>query len=324
MRFLILLAVLAVAVNATSIHQQWATFKVNHSKKYGHLKEEQVRFQVFSKNLRKIEEHNARYQNGEVSFYLGVNQFADMTSEEFKAMLDSQLIHKPKRDITSRFVVDPQLTVPESIDWREKGAVNPVRDQRQCGSCWAFSAAGALEGQRFLKEGKLEVLSTQQLVDCSRDYKNEGCNGGWPHWAYDYIKDNGLCLESNYRYQGYDGYYCKECIPAIKKINGYSSINKTEEALKEAVGTAGPIAVCVNANDDWQLYSGGILESQSCPGGESINHAVLAVGYGSENGKDFWLIKNSWNTYWGEEGYLRIVRGKNQCGINEVADYPLL
>ncbi|CAG9839871.1 unnamed protein product [Diabrotica balteata] len=140
MRFLVLLLTLAVAANALTSHEKWSQFKVDHSKKYEHLREEQVRFQIFSDNLRKIEEHNARYESGEVSYYLALNQFADMTPEEFKAMLDSQIVHMPKPNITSRFVADPQLDVPESIDWRDKGAVAPIRDQGGCGSCWAFSA----------------------------------------------------------------------------------------------------------------------------------------------------------------------------------------
>ncbi|CAG9839868.1 unnamed protein product [Diabrotica balteata] len=322
MKVLILLAALAVATNALSINEQWARFKVDHLKKYDHLKEEQIRFQIFSQNLNKIEEHNARYKNGEVSYYLAVNHFADMTPQEFKAMIDSQIAHMPKPNITSRFVVDSQLTVPESMDWRSKGAVAPIRDQGSCGSCWAFSAAGALEGQRFLTENKLEVLSTQQLVDCSGGYYNLGCSGGYPHWAYNYVKDNGLCLDSDYEYVGKDG-QCKKCNPVVKRILLYESIDQTEEALKEAVGTVGPISVCVNANFDWQLYGGGVLDSEYCLG-DVLNHAVLTVGYGSDNGKDFWLIKNSWAADWGEAGYLRLVRGKEQCGINQLANYPVL
>ncbi|XP_072375485.1 cathepsin L-like proteinase [Diabrotica undecimpunctata] len=322
MRFLVLLVTLAVAANALTSHEKWSQFKADHSKKYEHLREEQVRFQIFSDNLRKIEEHNKRYESGEVSYFLAVNQFADMTPEEFKVMLDSQIVHMPKPNITSRFVVDSQSVVPESIDWREKGAVTPVRDQGDCGSSFAFTAAGSLEGQRYIKENKLEALSIQQLVDCSKDYDNLGCTGGYPLWAYNYIKDNGLCLDSDYEYEGKDG-QCKQCEPVVKNIKGYQSIDQTEEALKEAVGTAGPVSVAICANFNWQLYGGGIFDHSLCSS-DVLNHTVLTVGYAEENGKEFWILKNSWGTSWGEDGYIRLVRGKAQCGIDQLANYPLL
>jgi cathepsin L len=320
MKFLAV-AVLFVAVNAVTIEEaseKWISFKTTHSKQY-HPKEEQKRFTIFQDNLKKIEEHNAKYESGEVSYYFGVNQFADLTGEEFLAMMNAQISTKPEIKSISRFEADPNADVPETIDWRTNGAVLPIENQGSCGSCWAFSAIGALEGQLAIKTGEQQGLSEQQLVDCSS--QNGGCNGGWMDWAFDYVKENGICSKESYPYTGSQG-TCQECTSVLNTIQGFVDVDTNEKALKEAVGTVGPVSVAVNANIGWQLYGGGIFHSLLC-NLEQVNHGVLVAGYGVDGG-DYWLIKNSWGESWGEQGYIRLSRGSNQCHVAEIASYPQL
>ncbi|XP_050514055.1 cathepsin L-like proteinase [Diabrotica virgifera virgifera] len=321
MKFLILVATLAITANALSNHDQWAQFKVKHSKNYNTFREEQIRFQVFSSNLLKIAEHNARYEKGEETYFMAVNRFADLTSEEYEAMLGLQISSMSKPNITSSFVADPEEPAPDSIDWREKGAVTPVRNQHyphQCGSCWAHSAAAALESHRFINENKLEVLSVQEIMDCSRDYGNAGCNGGWMDSALEYVKDHGICAESSYEYTAQNGDTCKTCEKVIHTFKEVVEVGPSEQLIKEAVGTVGPVTVAVDASK-WQLYAGGIFDG-NC--GYTVNHGVLVVGYGQENNKDFWLIKNSHGAEFGENGYIRLARGKDLCNITFLINYP--
>ncbi|XP_056643031.1 procathepsin L-like [Diorhabda sublineata] len=319
MKFIVALIALIVAVNAVTIEEateKWNVFKTTHSKQY-HPKEEQLRFTIFQENLRKIEEHNAKYESGEVSYYFAVTGFADLTSEEFKAMLNSQMSTKPKMNNTNRFVVDPEADVPDSIDWREKGAVLPVKNQGNCGACWAFSATGALEGQIAIKNGKQQSLSEQQLVDCST--KNGGCDGGWMDWAFDYVKEHGICSEDSYAYLGVDSGCKTSCDTVLSTISGYVDVDANEKSLQEAVGTVGPVSIAVSASIEWQLYGGGVFSLFLC-NFEQVNHGVLAVGYTDQ----YWIIKNSWGTSWGEQGYIRLIKGRNECHVSDIASYPVL
>jgi len=317
MKFLVVLSALCVAINALSDHAAWSDFKLTHKKGYQNKLEEQLRFQVFQDNLKRIEEHNAKYNNGEVSYYLAVNQFADMTAEEFSARMNRQIATKPKLNAT--LFDHTKYQVDEAIDWRDSADLT-VKDQGQCGSCWAFSTTGSLEGQLLLKQKSKTLLSEQELVDCST--VNAGCEGGNMEYAFDYIRQNGLSSEEDYRYTAQDG-TCKRANRAINTISGYKSVADNENALKTAVGTVGPVSIAVNADLNWQLYGGGIFDHFLCTG-FSLNHGVLAVGYGRESNKDFWIIKNSWGASWGEKGYIRLHRGSNQCGVANDASYPEL
>lgn len=183
-----------------------------------------------------------------------------------------------------------------SVDWRTKGAVNPVQDQGQCGSCWAFSSTAAMEGEHFLKTGKLLKLSEQQFVDC--DPKSEGCNGGLEAYAFQYAKKNPQELETDYKYTARTGRCKADSAKEIVKATSYTAVpKKSDKQLKAAIDMQ-PTCVSVDAETDFQFYSGGILNAKNC--GTDLDHAVTAVGYGSENGKEYYIVRNSWGSSWGE------------------------
>lgn len=256
---------------------------------------------------------------------MGMNKYGDMTHDEFVKMMNGYVA--ADFDTTDRitYLSPANVEVPDTVDWRDKGYVTEIKDQGQCGSCWAFSATGSLEGQWFKKTGKLISLSEQNLVDCSTDQGNEGCNGGLMDQAFQYIKDNdGIESEKDYPYKARDQ-TCK--YDAKKKAatdTGFVDIATTNEtALQEAVATVGPISVAIDASNlSFQFYKNGIYDEKDCSSTE-LDHGVLAVGYGSKNKADFWIVKNSWGPSWGDKGYILMSRNKqNQCGIATAASYP--
>lgn len=210
-----------------------------------------------------------------------------------------------------------------------KGAVTPVKDQQSCGSCWAFSAIGAIEAQHFLKTGHLVSLSEQNLIDCSLSYGNSGCSGGWMNNAFKYVKEHGgIVSEADYSYIGYDYGQCMQYKYRIAaKVSGFVNIpSGNEKQLQEAVATVGPISVAVDAsNPSFHHYSSGIYHDPSCRS-DVISHAMLVVGYGTDEFKhEYYIVKNSWGADWGEHGYIRISRNHmNHCGIASYASYPLV
>ncbi|KAF2364346.1 Peptidase C1A papain C-terminal [Trinorchestia longiramus] len=325
------LLVLLVTVDAVPIKQildqQFTNFKISHRKGYNKTSEDFFRYGIFLRNKLKIAKHNEEFARGEVTFKQGVTKFTDMTPEEAKQMLGLRYTPPTKQFSFSGHVKgdeDDDDSLPASVDWREKGAVTPVRDQGRCGSCWAFAAVGALEGQRFLKTDKLEVLSPQQLVDCSD--LNAGCDGGLPNLAFEFIERTGvLATEEEYKYTARDG-TCEFVTVGKGGIShGYEAFKKgNENALKKAVATRGPISVAFSVLDDFFYYTEGVY---SCKTSADLNHAVLLVGYGTdEKFGDYWLVKNSWGENWGEAGYFRMARnrGNASCGLAEMASIPLV
>jgi len=267
------------------------------------------RFGVFKKALDLIREHNSK----DLSWKMGVNQFTDLTAEEFKAFVGQ--FPRPAASAAEEFKAPPGFVAPDSVDWIAAGAVTPVKDQGQCGSCWAFSTVGAIEGWYFIKNKQLLSFAEQQLVDCSKDVCY-GCQGGWPYKATEYVVKSGICLESDYAYTARDG-SCKDstCKPAIipGQLTGYQNVSN-EKALLDAVAL-GPVSVLVEADRSaFQYYHSGILNDASC--GTQIDHAITATGYGTEGGVDYWNVKNSWGASWGFKGYIRLIRNKNMCGIS--------
>ncbi|KAL1460119.1 hypothetical protein WDU94_012057 [Cyamophila willieti] len=303
--------------------EEWNNFKLKFNKTYDSEEEENFRQKLFTENKRKVEEHNARYENGEVKYTRGVNNFADMLPSEYRIWLG----HRPRpRNMPKRgstFIPPANVYDEESVDWREKGAVTGVKNQGRCGSCWAFSATGGLEGQTFMKTGKLVSLSEQNLIDCS----GEGCNGGRAEDAFQYIEKNkGIDTEDSYPYDGQDEQCKYNAGNEGAEDTGYSSIESgDEDALKKAVASIGPISVAIDAShDSFQQYSGGIYSEPDCKNAvNQLDHAVLAVGYGTDQDGDYWLVKNSWGEQWGEQGYIKMARNQdNMCGIATDASYP--
>jgi len=319
---LFLCVALTLAVSqAFVLESEWATFKGKHQKNYVSQQEHNYRKAVFADNLKKIQKHNAEEALGLHTFTLGVNEFADMTSEEFVAYYNGF----KALDQSSQKVVEIEVEdLPDSIDWREKGYVTPVKNQASCGSCWAFSATGSMEGAHFKKTGELVSLSEQMLVDC--DHTDNGCNGGLPSNAFEFvIKNGGINTEASYPYEGrrHTCRFDKDNVAAT--FTSFNSVkSKDEDDLKKAVATVGPVSVGIDASHfSFQLYHSGVYHSIFCSQ-TRLDHGVLVAGYGNEGGHDYWLVKNSWGPHWGEKGYIKMARNRNNsCGIATMANYPV-
>ncbi|KAH1028829.1 hypothetical protein HUJ05_002157 [Dendroctonus ponderosae] len=304
MKAFILASLLIVAVGASleNFGSTFQSFKLKHSKNYSNQVEEAKRLAIFTENFREIEEHNALYAAGLVSYNKSVNQFTDLTIDEFKAYLT--LHSKPTLNTVP--YVRTGLQVPTTLDWRSHGYVTGVKDQGDCGSCWAFSI--------------LVSLSEQQLIDCTTNI-NAGCDGGYLEETFPYVQQTGLVSESSYPYTERDG-NCKFSVSdVVAKVSKYVLVSG-EADLLEAVGSVGPVSVAMDASYIYS-YASGVYETNLCAE-YSLNHGVLVVGYGTQDGKDYWLIKNSWGSTWGEQGYLKLLRGKNECGIAEDDVYPII
>lgn len=277
---------------------------------------------VWQANKKFIDEHNAKAD--QFGYTLEMNEYGDLEPAEFSKIYNGYRMNRTKRSVDT-FKANPLKALPDTVDWRTKGVVTGVKNQGQCGSCWAFSATGSLEGQHALKTGNLVSLSEQNLVDCSGPEGNEGCNGGLMDQAFEYIKRNdGIDTESSYPYVAHD----ESCRynPANKGAtdNGYVDIaHDDENALQEASATIGPISVAIDASHmSFQFYKRGVYNEPSCSQTQ-LDHGVLVVGYGTYNGTPYWLVKNSWGTNWGLQGYIMMSRNRdNQCGIATQASYP--
>jgi len=333
MQSISVLAILAVAFSCTlaldvKLNQHWKLWKETNNKLYSDA-EEHVRRAIWESNLKKVQQHNLQADLGVHTYYLGMNKYADMTITEFAKMMNGYNVTMRGERSQDRhsFIRNPNVQLPDTVDWRDKGYVTPIKDQGQCGSCWAFSTTGSLEGQHFKATGQLVSLSEQNLVDCSTAQGNMGCNGGLMDQAFQYIKDNsGIDTEDSYPYEAKDD-QCR-----FNKANvgatdtGFTDIkSKDESALQEAVATIGPISVAIDASHtSFQLYKSGVYNEIFCSQ-TRLDHGVLAVGYGADSGKDYWLVKNSWGEGWGDKGYIKMSRNKrNQCGIATAASYPLV
>ena len=319
----ILLAFFIVACfGKLGVHQHFDEFLIKHNKFYSD-EEYFYRASIFSETLKQIEAHNADPSN---TWTMGVNQFADWTEEEFRnqRLSDSQDCSATK----SAPRASNYKWLPTSVDWREMGVVTPVKNQGSCGSCWAFSAAAALESHwAITTRTGLFNLSEQQLVDCAGNYNNFGCNGGLPSQAFEYIRAaGGLALLADYPYTAQNG-QCKKVKPAAYAQRGSYNITYLDEnELQYSIAFQGPVSVAFQVIAGFKQYSGGIYSSPLCSNLPSdVNHAVLAVGYGVDSKKNqYYIIKNSWGTSWGIQGYFYLQLGTNMCGVADCASYPLV
>lgn len=291
----------AIATPSPDVYAKFDEFRTKWGRTYSGL-EYARRAEYFEETMRKVWILQQREVGTATYTYLG--PFADLSPQErlnkFGAL--------PPKDFFKQIPEAPHLnlTLGSEFDWVSKGAVNPVKDQGQCGSCWAFSTVCNLEGTGFVNGGKLVSLSEQMLVDCS---DQGGCGGGWPYEAMSWTSYNGLASESAYPYTARDG-NCKS-VTTIVRNTGYQKISNTEDQMAQALTQYGPLSICLDANGI-EYYGGGVLKNPSCT--NRINHAVNLVGYGTA-GVSYFKIRNSWGSGWGESGYVRMARGTCACGI---------
>jgi hypothetical protein len=301
----VLLAVIGAAavllnVHSTSTVSEFESWKGKHGIKYASEFENAYRERIFIENLAKIHAHNS---NEFRTYDMGLNQFSGMTTEEFGQTYLGTIVAESSNDIES--VDDAQVG---DVDWTTQGAVTGVKNQGQCGSCWAFSATGALEGLSKVGLGALESFSEQQLVDCSGSYGNQACNGGLMDNAFKYVKDHGILHEDEYPYKAVKQTCSKNAGPF--KIGGFVDIKNCNDLASALTGR--PVAIAVDATN-WSPYKSGVFNNCKT----SLNHGVLLVGVSDQ----YWKVKNSWGTSWGESGFVRLARG-NTCGMCNVASYP--
>jgi cathepsin L len=327
-------ALVVVSISAAScsfgMDNAWNQFKSVHSKSYKDSTEESMRRAIFEKNVAFINQHNRQYALGKKTFTVQMNKFGDMTNGEFVRQMNGFNMTKTmhKTNAGSHFVKPSNVQIPDSVDWRTQGYVTAIKDQGQCGSCWAFSAVASLEGQHFKSAGKLVSLSEQNLVDCSRKFGNMGCDGGLMDQSFQYIKANkGIDTEDSYPYTAEDGTCKFKPANVGATCTGFTDIESgSEDALSAAIATVGPISVAIDASQDsFQFYSSGIYSDPDCSS-EELDHGVTAVGYGTQgSGQDFYIVKNSWGTSWGDQGYILMARNQdNMCGIATMSSYPLV
>jgi C1A family cysteine protease len=295
---------------------KFMSFISEHQRSYGTVAEYKFRLAQFEKRVAEHERFNAI--EGQTSTQ-GVNHLTDRTDDEIK-MLNGFKEMPTKTEMNYAAV---NATDSSPIDWRAKGAVTPVKNQGQCGSCWSFSTTGAMEGAHFVSSGKLLSLSESNLVDCS--WLNHGCNGGMMDLAFKYAESYPLETEIDYPYVAHTGLFaCKyDKSKGQVKVTTYTDVKKNSAAAMKSALQGQPVSVAIEADQPvFHQYTGGIITSDSC--GTSLDHGVLAVGYGVESGQEYYIVKNSWTADWGEKGYVRIgiKDGAGICGIHMSASFP--
>ncbi|XP_051262829.1 cathepsin K [Dicentrarchus labrax] len=313
-------------LDEASLDAQWEQWKITHRKEYNGLDEEGIRRAVWDKNMRMIEAHNQEEALGMHSFTLGMNHLGDMTSEEVSEKMTGLQLPINHQRRFNMALNDSVTRLPKYLDYRKKGMVTPVKNQGSCGSCWAFSSAGALEGLLAKTTGKLLDLSPQNLVDCVKE--NDGCGGGYMTNAFKYVAENGgIDSEEAYPYVGEDQPCRYNSSGMAAECKNYMEVPVGDEhKLAIALYKQGPVSVGIDATlSSFQFYSKGVYYDSNC-NKDDINHAVLAVGFGvSAKGKKYWIVKNSWGEGWGKEGYILMARNRgNLCGIANLASYPVM
>jgi C1A family cysteine protease len=318
------------------IRNNFNEWKLKYSKSYA-THEEDKRFGVFMRNLKMILEHNIKHTMGETSFIMELNGDADLSFEEWKS---TKLSFRASTDATLKagMHVAPLIrgVSPDFVDWRAKGAVTPVKDQGVCLSCWAFSATGAIEGAHFLATGHLVSLSEEQLINCVDSGSFDCSTGGDIPTAFEYVINNkGVTSEDSEPYTSSDRKPCKYkpysgsgTNPYAATISSYKLVaSNDEEALKSAVAQQ-PVSIAFQCTESIRFYSSGVFDDPLCCHDcqlSDLNHGGLVVGYGTEDGKDYWLIKNSASADWGDKGFIKIIKnGTGACGVPTYAVYPVV
>jgi len=293
----------------TAQDYEFMKYVTEYGKTYGTKAEFEFRSDLFKKSLAHIEEQNA---SGNNTHTLGLNHMADWTDAEYKKLLGYKSELQTERNPIFLDITEPMA---DTLNWVDQGAVTPVKNQEQCGSCWAFSSTGGIEGAEFLHGTKqLVSLSEQNLVDCSKE--NDGCDGGLMDRAFDFVKTHPLMTEAEYPYTAKSSKYTKckyDKSKGVGHVVSYHDVPENEVAQMKKTLENGPVSVAIEADKSvFQLYKGGVITSRAC--GKSLDHGVLAVGYGTEDNEAYWLVKNSWGASWGVKGYVKIGE-KDICGI---------
>lgn len=299
-------------IESLSVNSTYMNHYNNYILEYGKVFDYD-NFDVFKNNLKFIETHNQKNE----SYKLEVNDFTDKKISSNNHFIRSE---------NGKYQINDSIIVPMNIDWRKKTAVTHVKNQADCGSCWSFSATGSIEGINAINNGKLLNISEQQLIDCSTDYGNHGCEGGSMDLAFKYAIQNGLCSEEEYPYTAEEG-QCQDCKNVVNITRFQDITSNNEKALKRVVSQQ-PVSVAIQANTrSFQMYSSGIYSDLSC--GNQLDHGVLIVGYGYDlfHDMEYWIVKNSWGTQWGEDGYIRMKRNiqdsSGLCGIAMQPSIPI-
>ena len=321
-KIILLLSVitLSFSLRSPAVYKAFNKYILKYQKVYTSIEEFDSKYEIFEKNFIAITEMKFMHTPESSSFEFGVSPFMDLSPAEFKSKYLNLKVKDLKKAIflnRNNVLTSKAKDAPVAHDWRQQGAVTTVKDQGGCGSCWAFSSTGNIEGQYFLKTKKLQRFSEQQLLDC--DKVDQGCNGGLMESAFKHLRENGgLQGEEDYSYSGTVD-ECKFDITKAKaQIMGFSfAKNADEKEIAQMLYETGPLSIALNAST-LQFYSSGVYNPSSqdeCdPAG--LNHGVLLVGYGNDASIDYWIVKNSWGPMWGESGYFRIVRGSGACGLN--------
>ena len=308
------------------VWSHFTSFQEKFHKQYDNFEMMRERFDIFKTNWLDIQRHNS--DTGQ-NFTKGINQFTDLTPDEFNKKYLGGIVQE--RNLVGLYGCDlftsskETTSLPDTVDWRHEGAVTPVKDQGQCGSCWTFSATGAMEGAWATATGDLVSLSEEQLADCATGYKygSHGCNGGQMDGAFKYVIENGATTEGQYPYTAGKGDTgdCKQSdVTSVATFNGCSDVSPNDQVSLKAAVAKQPVSIAIEADSRYfQSYSSGVLTSADC--GTNLDHGVLIVGYGEEKGQKYWLVKNSWSESWGDGGYVKIARSdsrndKGICGIS--------
>ncbi|KAK7484063.1 hypothetical protein BaRGS_00024675 [Batillaria attramentaria] len=306
-------------------HEMFSKFKATHSKSYPDDKEHESRKHIFRQNVRFI---NSKNRAG-LSYKMAVNHLADRTESELKMLRGFRRTKGYPGGLPFNKSEMANVKVPDQMDWRLYGAVTPVKDQAVCGSCWSFGTTGTIEGAYFVKTGNLVRLSQQELMDCSWGEGNNGCDGGEDFRAYDWImKKGGITTEAQYgQYLAVDGACKFDSVKPEVQLSGYVNVTPYDlDALRMAIANKGPVSVAIDASHkSLSFYANGVYYEPACGNKpDDLDHAVLAVGYGTMNGQAYWLVKNSWSTYWGNDGYVLFSQKDNNCGVATSPTYPLI
>jgi len=320
--FVLLNAALAVVAHSDFLEnrQKWNAFKTKFNKRYS-SDEEGHRYKVFLANLARSEQLNAMQPHAT----FGVTKFSDLTPAEFRSMYLMNVTFNKEEAYAKAPVWQPPVDLqqpPSSFDWRNKaGVVSQVYNQEQCGSCWAFSATETIESVWALANHPLVSLSEQQIVDC--DTTDDGCDGGWPYDAYQYvIGQGGLDTLASYPYTAEDGTCSFNPSTVAAKISNWHWVtqNQNEQAMQQYVWKNSPISICVDA-EVWQTYTGGVITPGTC--GKSIDHCVQITGWSQQQGMTVWNVRNSWGPDWGNSGYIYVAMGSDVCALAQVVTVPV-